>query len=118
MAVIPVQRGELRCRDPPSEHVVVVTGDGDHREDLAVLRIHRDADGLRELVFLDAFAKLAVDELLQAVVDGERNGIADGRPLERERLYLALRRVAFDLAPPVRPAQILLVDGFDPGTSE
>jgi hypothetical protein len=47
----------------------VVTGDGNHRQDLAVLRVHRDADSLRELVFLDAFAELGVEKLLETVID-------------------------------------------------
>src|SRR5205814_539083 len=118
MAVVCVQCGELRGADAAREHVVVVSGDGHHRQDLAVLWIDRDADRLRELVLVDALAELGIEELLQTVVDGQRNGVADGRPLERERLDLALSGVPLNLAPAVRPAKKLLVDVFYPGTSD
>ena len=118
MPIVPVQCRELSRGDPPREHVVVVPGDGDHREDLAVLRIHRDADRLRELVVVDSLPELGVEKLLQTVVDGERDRVADGCPLQRERLDLAQRGVTLDLAPPVRAAEILLVDAFDPGPAD
>ena len=118
MPVVCVQGGELGCADAAREHVVVVARDGDHREDLAVLWVHRHADGLGEFVLVDALPKLGIEKLLQAVVDRERNGIAHGRPLERERLDLALSGVPLNLAPAVRPAKKLLVDVFYPGTSD
>src|SRR2546430_14541691 len=118
MPVVCVQGGELGCADAAREHVVVVARDGDHREDLAVLRIDRHADGLGEFVLVDALAELGIETLLQTVVDRERNGIADRRPLERERLDLALSGVPLDLAPAVGPAEILLADVFYPGASD
>jgi hypothetical protein len=38
--------------------------------------------------------------------------------LQRQRLDLALRGIALDLAPAVRPAQVLLVDVLDAGPPE
>src|SRR5207247_6460793 len=109
---------EFRRRVPAGEHVVVISRDGHHREDLAVLRIHRNADGLRELVFLNALAQFGIEELLETVVDRERDRVPDRWSLQRERLDLALRGIALDLAPAIRPAEISLVDVFDAGPSE
>ena len=118
MAIVPVQRGELRGADPAGEHVVVVARDRHHRQDLAVLRIYRDSDRLREPVLVDAFPKLGVEQLLQTVIDREDDRVPDRGPLKREGLDLTLGRIAFDLSPAVCPAQVLLVDLLDPGTSD
>ena len=118
MAIVGVQRGELGRRDSAGEHVVVVAGDRDHREDLTVLRVHRDADGLREAILLDPLAQLGVNQLLQAVVDGQHDGVPDDRLPQRKRLYLALRGVALDLAPAVRSAKVALVDALDAGPTD
>src|SRR6185503_15926349 len=89
----------------------------DHREDLAVLRVHRNADGLREAILLDTLAKLGVEKLLEFVVDGEDEVVADRRRGVRERLDLALRRVPLDLAPAVLAAQVLLVFELESGAT-
>src|SRR5439155_8078915 len=57
MAVVRVESGELARADASCEQVVVISRDGDHREDLAVLGIHGNAHRLRELVLLYADAQ-------------------------------------------------------------
>ena len=79
MPVVGIEELHLVGGDAVNEPVVVVTGDRDHRQDLPGLRIHRDAYGLREPVLLDPLAQLSVEELLQAVVDGEHDAVAGDR---------------------------------------
>src|SRR5712692_5687731 len=118
MTIIGVQRGEILAADSSREEVVVIARDRDQRQDFTVLRVHGDAHGPGEAIFLDALAELRVEELLEAVVDREDDGVADGRPLKSQGLDLALRRVALDLAPSISSAQVPLVHLLDARASD
>ena len=118
MAVVGVERRDLLRADATRERIVVVARNGDHREDVAVLRVQGDPDALGELVLEDTLSELAVEELLEAVVDREDHGVADRRRPQREGLDLTLRRVALDLAPAVGAAKIFLVGRLETGATD
>ena len=109
MPIVAVQLCHLLRRDAVDEPVVVVAGVGIHREDLPVLRVHRDTDSLSEEVLVDTFLQLRLDQLLEAVIDREHHAVAGRRRRVRELFDLPLRRIALDLAPAVLPAKVLLV---------
>ncbi len=118
MPVIAVQLRHLLRRDAIDEPVVVVAGVRIHREDLPVLRVHRDAHGLGEEVLVDALLQLRLDELLEAIIDREHHAVPGGRRRVRELFDLALRRIALDLAPAVLPAKVLLVLVLETGAPD
>ena len=118
MTVVGVERREILVRDASREEIVVVARNRNHREDLAVLRVHGDRGRPGKPVLLYTLAELGVEQLLETVVDREDDGVADGRPLESEGLDLALGRVALDFAPSVGAAQVPLVDLLDAGAAD
>ena len=105
--------------DPLAEGVVVVRRQADHREDLAVLRVHHDDDAALEAGRLHSPAKRLLRELLLVGVDRQPNGAAGDRgPVRPEHLHLATGGVALDGLEPVFAAQHRLVRRLDAGATE
>ena len=105
--------------DPARELVVVVGRQADHREDLAVLRVHRDDRAALDADLAHRPPEGLLGVLLGLRVDRERERIARLRLADRlQDLDPAARGVALDALGAVDPAQLRLVGRLEAGLAD
>jgi hypothetical protein len=105
--------------DAPSERIVVVCRQADHREDLARLWVHHDDDPTFEARFLHAPFECLLGHLLRVGVERQAQRLAGGRLADRvEDLELPSRRITLDGLDAVRPAELALVVRLEAGLAD